>query len=275
MGKKILLTGATDGIGYETAMKLLAAGHDLLLHGRSATKLESVADEAESLSGSVECFVADLSNIDSVYRLAEEVAQRHDHLDVLINNAGVFKAAKTTTSDGLDVRFAVNTIAPYVLTQRLASLLGPDARVINVSSAAQAPVDLDALQGRGKLSDGEAYAQSKLAITMWTRALAERSDAPMIVAVNPGSLLASKMVHEAYGLSGKDLGIGASILSRAALSDDFVDASGKYFDNDVSQFAAPHRDALNRDKCERLVATIDTLIASRATHTAKEGSTPR
>ncbi len=86
---------------------------------------------------------------------------------------------------------------------------------------------------RVQLDDMGAYAQSKLAITMWSRIMAEKlKDGPMIVAVNPGSLLASKMVKEGFGVAGNDLSIGADILTRATLSDEFANASGKYFDND-------------------------------------------
>lgn len=98
----------------------------------------------------------------------------------LINNAGVFGTADPTTPDGLDIRFTVNTIAPHLLTKWLLPLIESSGRVINLSSAAQAPVDPDALLGRIKLSDGMAYAQSKLAITMRSHhmALSLKDDGP-------------------------------------------------------------------------------------------------
>jgi NAD(P)-dependent dehydrogenase (short-subunit alcohol dehydrogenase family) len=161
------------------------------------------------------------------------------------------------------VRFAVNTIAPYLLTQRLMPLLGACGRVINLSSAAQSPVDPEALTGPVKLSDSEAYAQSKLALTMWSRALAlsQIDGGPAIVAVNPGSMLGSKMVKEAIGVAGGDIRIGAEILTRAALSDEFETASGQYFDNDSGQFAAPHLDALDPQKAEQIVRAIEAVVA--------------
>ena len=189
--------------------------------------------------------------------------KKHAKLDVLINNAGVYNAPDLITQDGLDVRFAVNTIAPYLLTQRLLPLLGTSGRVINLSSAAQSAVDPEALAGRGKLSDGAAYAQSKLALTMWSRsmALSLKDDGPAIIAVNPGSMLGSKMVKEAYGVAGGDLRIGAEILCRAALSDEFAAASGQYFDNDSGQFASPHPDVLNPQKSEKMVRVIEAVLA--------------
>ena len=123
-----------------------------------------------------------------------------------------------------------------MLTKKLLPLLEPAGRVINLSSAAQSSVDLDALAGKRQLSDGEAYAQSKLAITMWSRTmgLALKDKGPMIVSVNPKSLLGSKMVKDAFGIAGSDLSMGAEILVRAALSDEFATASGKYICTDAN-----------------------------------------
>ena len=266
MQKTIFITGSTDGIGLETARMLVSQGHHVLLHGRNPAKLEKVERTLSGLTGGgrVESYAADLSNMAEVEALANVVAKQHASLDVLINNAGVYKTPETITKDGLDVRFAVNTIAPYLLTQRLLPLLESSGRVVNLSSAAQAPVDTEALTGRVRLTDDyEAYAQSKLAITMWSRhiALALKENGPAFIAVNPGSLLGTKMVKEGFGVAGKDIRIGAEILVRAALSDEFETASGEYFDNDSGQFASPHRDALNAKKSERIVQAIETSLA--------------
>mgnify|MGYP000737155261 CR=1 FL=1 len=265
MQKTILITGATDGIGLETARMLVAAGHRVLLHGRSPAKLKNVESTLSAIAdgGEVESYLADLSDMTDVEALAKAVAAKHTNLDVLINNAGVYSTPDPITKDGLDVRFAVNTIAPYLLTKRLVPLMASSGRVVNLSSAAQAPVHPEALRGRVRMSDGMAYAQSKLAITMWSRhmALALKDGGPAIIAVNPRSMLGSKMVKEAYGVAGGDLRIGAEILYRAALSDDFAAASGRYFDNDIGQFASPHPDALNNEKCDALVRGIEAVIA--------------
>lgn len=264
MKKTILLTGATDGIGLETAKKLASMGHTLLLHGRSESKLTDlqVMLAQSSSEASIETYCADLSDLSEVVAMASAIKTRHSHVDVLINNAGVFKTASPITGSGHDIRFVVNTLAPYVLTKALMSLFDGNGRVVNLSSAAQAPVSLDALRGQQSLSDSGAYAQSKLAITMWTFQLAQilPDNGPALIAVNPASFLGSKMVKEAYGSQGKDLSIGVDILVRAALSEDFSGATGKYFDNDLGNWADPHPDALNQDKNQTLVATMHEVL---------------
>ncbi|MES9937525.1 MAG: SDR family NAD(P)-dependent oxidoreductase [Sedimenticola sp.] len=265
MQKTVLITGSTDGIGLEAARLLASQGHHVLLHGRNPGKLQDVESELSGLPGEgrVESYLADLSRMAEVEALANAVKEKHATLDVLINNAGILRTPGTVTGEGLDVRFAVNTIAPYLLTQRLLPLLGASGRVINLSSAAQATVDPKALAGDIQLDDMAAYSQSKLAITMWSNHMADslKESGPVIVAVNPGSLLATKMVREGFGVAGNDVGIGADILIRAALSDEFASASGKYFDNDSGRFASPHPDALDPRKCSGIVQAIETLLA--------------
>ena len=266
MQKTILITGSTDGIGLATARILVSQGHHVLLHGRNPAKVEDVKRELSGLSteGSVESYVADLSRLSNVETLAKAVAEKHIRLDVLINNAGVLKSPDPITPEGLDVRFAVNTIAPYLLTKRLLPLMDASGRVINLSSAAQSPVNADAMAGRVRIAeDMTAYAQSKLAITIWSRSLALSlgDKDPAIIAVNPGSLLATRMVKEGFGIAGNDIGIGADILIRAALSEEFAAASGQYFDNDSGQFAQPHADVLNPQKSAEVVRVIESVLS--------------
>ncbi|MEM7248830.1 MAG: SDR family NAD(P)-dependent oxidoreductase [Acidobacteriota bacterium] len=267
MSKTLLITGATDGIGLETARLLRPLGHDLLLHGRNPSKLATAEESLRALPGEglIETHVADLSSLAETAALAQALCERNGRLDVLINNAGVFGTSQPRTADELDVRFAVNTVAPYLLTRRLLPLLGPSGRVVNLSSAAQSPVDLDALAGNVSLSDRAAYSQSKLAITSWSRSLALElgDDGPAVIAVNPGSLLGTKMVKQSFGVPGSDIGIGAEILRRAALDDDFAGASGQYFDNDAQQFGPPHPDALDPDKARDVVRVIETILKER------------
>ena len=265
MTKTILLTGGTDGIGFETAKRIVEAGHTLLLHGRSKSKLAHAQAQLSEITAAAntQTFRADLSKLDEVQHFADEVKEQHSKLDVLINNAGVYKVPTTTTAEGFDIRLIVNTIAPYLLTNALLPVLGSDSRVINLSSAAQASVDVDGMLAKHALHDNDAYAQSKLGITMWSFYLAQQLGAagPSIIAVNPASFLGSKMVKDAYGTDGQDLAIGADILLRAALSGEFKGITGRYFDNDRKQFSNPHPDALSQEKNARLVAAMDQIIS--------------
>ena len=257
MTKTILITGATDGIGLLTAQKLASDGHTVLLHGRNEAKLSRAAQE---IGGSPETYLADLSSMEDVEALAKAVLAKHDRLDVLINNAGILKAPEARTKAGRDIRFDVNTIAPYILTRQLLPILPADGRVVNLSSAAQAPVDIAAMTSFRPMSDMDAYAQSKLALTIWSAQMAHGlPDGPVIVSVNPGSLLASKMVKEGFGIAGNDLDIGADILVRAALSDEFSDASGQYFDNDSGHFARPNPAAQDPSHVDAVMRAISEI----------------
>lgn len=265
MNKSVLITGSTDGIGLATAKTLIQMGHKVLLHGRSEEKLAAVKEQLTQYShpSKIETYIADLSRMAEATGLAKAITQNHNHLDVLINNAGVYSVTETVTADGLDVRFMVNTIAPYLLTKLLLSSLGSAGRVVNLSSAAQSPINPTDLSGPSALDDGIVYAQSKLALTMWSRSLAESlgSKNTAIIAINPASLLGSKMVKQAYGVAGGDLQIGADVLVRAALSEEFSDASGLYFDNDIGRFTNPHEDAFNTDKIEEITEVLDEIIS--------------
>ncbi len=262
--KTILITGATDGIGLATAKKFALSGHTLLLHGRNKVKLENIKNELLLLKNDavIELYQADFSILQDVLDMAALILQRHKQLDVLINNAGVFVVdeLEAITKDKLDIRFQVNTIAPYILTKKLLPILDIGSRVINLGSAAQAPVNLQALISPTAISTNEAYAQSKLALIMWSMEMAENpANKSTIIAVNPKSFLGSKMVREAYGQKGYDLDIGAEILYKAALSDDFKNANGQYFDNDYAIFAEPHPFALSKNNRQALVDALENF----------------
>mgnify|MGYP003132036520 CR=1 FL=1 len=264
MPKTILITGSTDGLGLETAKALVKAGHRVVVHGRSQEKIDrALAALAPSASQEMRGVRADLSSLEAIPAFVTKLRAVAPVLDVVINNAGVYKVAEPILPSGLDARFVVNTIAPYALVKQLTSLFAPGARVVNLSSAAQAPLDMEALRGRRHLDDGTAYAQSKLALTSWTYALHKTlaGAGPVLIAVNPGSFLATKMVREAYGSSGRDISQGVDILLRAALSEEFASAGGRYFDNDSGRFADPHPEALDIEKGQALLDVMDGMLA--------------
>ena len=262
--KTILITGSTDGIGYEAAKTLIEQGHRVLLHGRNPEKLAAKIEALQPLSpeGKLRGYICDLSSMAEVEALAKSVAADHKSLDVLLNNAGILKTSKPVTAQGHDVRFLVNTFAPYLLAKRLLPIIPKSGRIINLSSAAQNPIDFDALAGREQLSEMDAYAQSKLGITIWSRALADKigNDGPLVVSVNPASLIGTKMVKEGFGMEGKDIRIGADILVESAIGESFEGHTGKYFDNDAGAFGRPHPDAEDPVMIEKVMAAIEEIL---------------
>lgn len=264
MTKNILITGSTDGVGKQVAMQLATDGHSVYVHGRNPQKVQAVINEIkaatkrEDISG----FVADLSDLNDVRKMAHDVAETMEHIDVLINNAGVYATPEFFNKDGLDLRYVVNYLAPYVLTEALLpQLRKADApRIVNLSSAAQTTLSMEALRGERKLSQDASYAESKLALTMWSFDLAKREPNINIVAVNPGSLLNTKMAHEAYGRSFNTLEKGVSIVYALAIDNRYEGTSGKYYDNDRGGFGMAHPDAYDQGEVTKLLHTTQDLI---------------
>ncbi|MGD1822082.1 MAG: SDR family NAD(P)-dependent oxidoreductase [Pleomorphochaeta sp.] len=264
MVKTILVTGSTDGIGLETIKKLAKDGHYLLIHGRNANKLEKVKNIIEQIPnhGEIETYSYDLSSLSQVKDFANDIKSKHSKLDVLINNAGVFNVLEVRCENNLDTRFTINTIAPYLLTKLLMPILAQNSRVINLSSAAQAPFNVNSIKTLSPYSNGNVYAQSKLALTMWTFELAKKygNGLNTFLAVNPGSLLASKLVKDAYGIEGSSLQIGANILYEAALSKKFNTSNGRYYDNDSKCFNNAYIDAYDSKLRNELIIVLDEII---------------
>lgn len=262
--KTILITGATDGIGLETARLMAKKNNRLLLHGRNPEKLNHIKNELLGINENIEIFVADLSMLEHAKELAEEIIKTVDKIDVIINNAGVYVMENPTTKENLDARFTVNTIAPYLLTKMLIPILSEEGRIINLSSAAQANVDFTAMKNGNKLSNDSAYAQSKLAITMWSMELAEElGDKAVVISVNPRSFLGSKMVKEAYGRKGFPLAIGAKILYELSIYEAFSNKTGAYYDNDAERFETPHPFAMKKENRVSLVDTMKEIIVDK------------
>src|SRR5215210_4768122 len=174
----VLVTGATDGLGKRVALELAQRDATVLVHGRSRERCEAVLEEVRRGTGSegAHYYLADLSSLGAVRGLAEQILSEHDRLDVLVNNAGVIAREREETEDGLELTFAVNYLAHFLLTNLLVPLLrdSAPARIVNVASAGQSPVDFrDVMLERGY--DGmSAYTQSKLAQVMFTFELADR-----------------------------------------------------------------------------------------------------
>lgn len=178
-GRTVLVTGGTGGIGRVTALGLAAMGAHLAITGRDRGRAEAAARDIRAAGGGpVDVFIADLSSQSEVRRLAGEVLQRLSRIDVLVNNAGGYWNTRHVTADGLERTFAVNHLAPFLLTSLLMDRLNRSApvRVITVSSNVHAMgrIDFDDLQGERSYSGAGAYNQSKLANVLFTYELARR-----------------------------------------------------------------------------------------------------
>ena len=264
MNKTIIITGSTDGIGKLTALKLAKEGNAIYVLGRSEAKVNAVVSEIKDASSNqnIKGLVADFSDLEAVSRLAEQIKKDIPKIDVLINNAGIFKTKDTFTKKGLDYRMVVNYLAPYMLTNAiLSNIKNAEApRIINLSSAAQSPVSEAVLRGKEQVSDNNSYAQSKLALTMWSFHLAKQEPNITVIAVNPGSLLNTKMVQEAYGQHWSSAEKGVAVLYDLALSETYKNDSGTYFDNDKGSFGKAHHDAYNQELINTLLQATNSII---------------
>ncbi|WP_430425817.1 SDR family NAD(P)-dependent oxidoreductase [Maribacter litoralis] len=260
--KHILITGSTDGIGKLLALRLAKEGHFVAIHGRSETKLNTTLSQIrnESKNDNVIGFLADYSDLSDVKKMAAEVSEKMPNIDVLVNNAGIFNSKIDSTPSGIDIRLVVNYLAPYQFTNAILPLIkkAEAPRIVNLSSAAQSSVSFAALKGEASLGVNEAYAQSKLALTMWSFDLAAKESNILVVAVNPGSLLNTKMAHEAYGQHWSPAEKGVDILYDLSMTD--LAKTGQYFDNDKGSYATAHPDAYNSEKIKELLKTTDQLI---------------
>ncbi len=195
-GKVVLITGGTSGIGKAAAIALAGMGAEVVVTGRNEEKGRAAVEEIRRESGNekVSLMLADLAVQAEVRRLAEEFQERHDRLDVLVNNAGVIQGQRTETPDGIETTLAINHLAPFLLTNLLLDLLEKSApsRIITVSSDAQrwGKIDFDDLQSERRYRAFPVYGMTKLANIMFTYELAERlRDTGVVVnCMHPGSV---------------------------------------------------------------------------------------
>jgi retinol dehydrogenase 14 len=247
-GRTVLVTGATGGIGRATALGLAALGAHLAITGRDRGSTQGAAGEVRAAGGGqVEVFVADLSSQSQVRRLAEEALQRLSRIDVLVNNVGGHWNTRHVTADGLERTFALNHLAPFLLTSLLLDRLkqSDSARVVTVSSNAHAQgrIDFDDLQGERSYSGARAYSQSKLANVLFTYELARRLPATSVTAnaLHPGVTRTSFGAEDPGGVQRllvplmrpfmKAPAQGAATSIHLASAPDLEQVTGRYFAN--------------------------------------------
>jgi NAD(P)-dependent dehydrogenase (short-subunit alcohol dehydrogenase family) len=235
----ILVTGATDGLGRALARELAARGATVLVHGRSQERLDDTLRELREATGSerLRPYRADLASLEEVRRLGREVGSER-RLDVLVNNAGIAGVGdREESADGHELRFAVNYLAPFLLSSLLLPLLARSApaRVVNVASVGQVPIDFDDVMLRRGWEPLRAYRQSKLAQVMFTFELAERLRAAgetgvTVTALHPATLMDTKMAIESFGYAMSSVEEGVAATLRLAVDPEVDGVTGRYFD---------------------------------------------
>ena len=251
----VVITGATDGLGRALAIAL-ARETDLrlILHGRSDSRLDDLERALAGSAADITTVRADLAELPQIRQLADRIGGVTDHVSVLINNAGVSPGRlRELTADGHELAFAVNHLAPFALTQHLLPLLsaGPPARIVNVASLSQAPVDFPDLTLTRRYDRARAYSVSKLALITAGMTLAERLD-PVAVTVNslhPGTYMPTKML-DAPELSIDSLDTGVRSTLHLAFAPELAEVTGLFFDRTTPRPA--HPDAYRADVRARL-----------------------
>ncbi|NVM18634.1 MAG: SDR family oxidoreductase [Candidatus Lokiarchaeota archaeon] len=241
--KLILITGSTDGIGYQAAIELVRLGHHVIIHGRNQEKAKQTIQkiEKETKNGNLSYIYADLGSIAQIKTMVSEIYDRFERLDVLINNAGVIRPERTVNKDGLEETFAINYLAPFLLSNLLIELLkkGKSSRIVNVVSRVQSnQLDFNDLQLEREYTAVKAYAKSKTALILFTYFLAEKLQDKGITVncLHPG-VINTKLLRAAFGMGGASLTEGAKTLVFAATAPKLEDVSGKYFLNNRSSYS--------------------------------------
>jgi NAD(P)-dependent dehydrogenase (short-subunit alcohol dehydrogenase family) len=282
-GKTIVVTGATSGLGKETARQLCARGAEVVVVARDEVKAAEVASELGSgaPTGKVSTALADLSDLGDVRTLAADLRQRFDRIDVLINNAGIDIGELRRSKDGFELTLAVNYLAPFVLCTSLAPSMAATAvnnapaRIVNISSSGHrgGRIDLVDLQGSNrKFSGQQAYNTSKLALTLFTAELARRSDPTTLVAncADPGFVKGTTLGRDlpfGYQVIGLvltpfmatvDKGVQSAVW--AAGAPEAATITGQYIKG--GKQIEPSKEARDADLAARLWDATEALIAS-------------
>lgn len=232
---RVVLTGATDGIGFETAKQLAKKDYTLIIHGRNSNKVQQTLSVLEQINKNNDFygFVADYSKLDDVNKFADEAAKQFKSIDILINNAGIYSTDYIKTTDGYEITYQVSHLAPVLLTLKLLDNIknGEIKKVVNVASMAHASdIDLDEARKGGLHSGYEAYSMSKLCNILFTKKLSaiSRPEGVTVNCLHPG-VINTKILREGWGAFGADVKKGADNIMYAVESEEAGNVSGAYF----------------------------------------------
>jgi NAD(P)-dependent dehydrogenase (short-subunit alcohol dehydrogenase family) len=241
--RTVLVTGATDGLGKAVATELARAGNAVLIHGRSEERLDATVDEIRDLTGydQLRSYRADFASLADVRSMAEQILEVEDTLDVLVNNAGIGTnlpgdGERVVSDDGFELRFAVNYLAHFLLTGLLKELVvaSAPARIVNVSSAGQMPIDFDDVMLEHGYSGVRAYCQSKLAQIMFTFDLAEELAERNVTAnaLHPATYMPTKIVIAAGATPVSSLEEGTRATTRLVSAPQLDGVTGRYWNGE-------------------------------------------
>jgi NAD(P)-dependent dehydrogenase (short-subunit alcohol dehydrogenase family) len=234
-----LITGATSGLGRAVARALAERGMHVLVHGRDPERAQAVAGQIRAAGGGVDTYLADLSSLRQTCALAERIGSNHPAIHLLVNNAGVGPGRppyrrRILSADGQELRFAVNYLAPALLARRLVPSLknGEPARIVNVASTGQAPIDFADLRMDHHYTGTRAYYRSKFALVAFTFDLAaELADNAITVnCLHPASLMGTHMVRQAWVPPMSSIATGVKAVMNLAVEPAGAAVTGRYFD---------------------------------------------
>jgi NAD(P)-dependent dehydrogenase (short-subunit alcohol dehydrogenase family) len=270
-GKTVLITGSTDGVGRYVATKLAAGGAKVLIHGRDVARAEALIGEIRRSGHNAPVFYsADLSSLAGARRLADAVLADHARLDVFVSNAGIGSQnqgpGRQTSADGYELRFAVNYLSGFLLARRLLPLLkaAAPARIVNVASLGQHPIDFDDVMITRNYSGSRAYAQSKLAQIMFTIDLAEelKGSGVTVNALHPATYMNTTMVRAGGITPISTVEQGGEAILRLVGGDDVAAKSGLFFNGMNEAKANPQAyDAAARKRLRELSLELSGLTA--------------
>ena len=275
-GKRVVVTGASRGIGRETALALGRMGADVSLVVRDAERGNAVAGEIRTLpgTGEVDVFVADLSSLADIRRVAAEFLAKHDRIDVLVNNAGALLMDRQLTKGGYEATFATNHLDYSLLTALLLDAVkkAPQGRIVNVASEAhhRGTIDFDDLMSEKSFAGWRAYGASKLANILFTNELARRLEGTGITAnsLHPG-VIASGFALNNKGFVGTLWRLASPFLMSSedgakttlflATDPSVANVTGKYFSK--CKVKTPSREARDAAVAKRLWDVSEKLVA--------------
>jgi NAD(P)-dependent dehydrogenase (short-subunit alcohol dehydrogenase family) len=263
-----LVTGATAGLGRAVARAVAEHGMHVLVHGRDAERAAAVVDRIEKAGGTAEVYLADLGSLAQARELANRVSADHGRLRLLINNAGIGAGRppyrrRRLSADGHELRFAVNYLAPVLLARRLTPALRGEApaRIVNIGSAGQAPVDFADLRMDAHYTGVQAYSRSKFALAAFTFDLADElaDDRVTVNCLHPATFMNTHMVREAMAPPMSTVGTGAKAVLNLAIGPAGGAVTGRYFDGQSE--ARAHEGTYDPAIRARLRAVTAELLA--------------